>query len=55
MKQYKTRGRPMKRPGKTEFDYLYYILGLSAQEIAERYQVKPRTVLNWACQYRKLD
>lgn len=55
MKQYKKRGRPMKKPNKTEFDYLYYIIGLNSKQMAEKYNVLPQTVLNWASEYRKLD
>lgn len=55
MKRYKPRGRAGKRPSKEEFDFLYYNLNLTAQELAERYQVKVPTIYNWATTYRKLD
>lgn len=51
---YKIRhGRKAKRPNKAEFEYQYYILDLTAEELAERYKVKPHTIYNWAVAFRK--
>ena len=55
MKQYRSRGRPSKRPNKEEFDWLYYNLKMSTKELAKRYKVKTDTIYNWACQFRKMD
>lgn len=49
------KGRKSKRPDKTTFEYWYYDLKLSAEEIATKCDVKPDTIYNWAHQFRVLD
>lgn len=55
MVRYKKRGRKTRTPSKEEFDFLYYDLGLSAQEMAKRYDIAIKTVYNLATEYRKMD
>lgn len=50
---YKKRGRKNKMPTQAEFEYLYYSLDLPAEELAEKYGVKTRTIYNWATEFRK--
>lgn len=52
---YKKKGRKNKMPNKTEFEYRYYILDQSAQEMAKDYGVKPQTIYNWATEFRKKE
>lgn len=55
MKRYKTRGRKTKTPAKTEFDFFYYEVGLTGQEMATKYGVSLKTIYNLASKYRALD
>lgn len=55
MKQYRNRGRPMKKPNKTEFEMMYYEFKIPTEELAKRYEVTKNTIYNWAYQFRKLD
>lgn len=50
---YKKVGRKNRRPTKTEFEYQYYIMDLSAEEMAKLHNVKPKTIYNWAVEFRK--
>lgn len=50
---YKKKGRKNRKPNKAEFEYLYYALDMSAEEMAIKYNVKPHTIYNWATEYRK--
>ena len=52
---YKKRGRKIKKPNKAEFEYMYYILDMSAKEMAEKLGVKEHTIHTWAWEYRKED
>ena len=52
---YKKRGRKNKKPQKSMFDYQYYVLDMSAKDMAEMYKVKEHTIYNWAAEYRKKD
>lgn len=52
-KMYKKRGRKLKKPHKELFEYQYYTLNMSGEEMAKMYEVKPRTIYNWATEYRK--
>ena len=49
----KRKGRKQIRPSKQEFEYLYYILDMSGEQIAEKYNVKVSTIYNWAHQFRE--
>lgn len=49
----KKSGRKQVRPQKETFEYQYYILGLSAEEMSKQYNVRPETIYNWATHYRK--
>lgn len=51
--RYKKKGRKIKKPNKTEFDWLYYDCDRTAEELAEKYQVSPGTIYNWAVEFRK--
>lgn len=55
MKKYRNRGRPIKRPNKTEFEMLYYDFKLPTKELAEQYNVTTNTIYNWAYQFRKQE
>lgn len=50
---YKKRGRKNKKPNKTQFEYQYYDLNMSGEELARLYEVKPSTIYNWASDFRK--
>ena len=47
----KRRGRPSKKPSETQLDLLYRMM--TAKEIAEKFQVSPKTVERWIYEYRK--
>lgn len=51
MKRYRNRARP----NKEEFEQLYYTLGLSVNEIAQKYKVSNKTVYNWAYYFRRKE
>lgn len=53
MKKYRNRGRPEKKPNKKEFELLYYNFEVPVEKLAERYNVKTKTIYNWAYQFRK--
>ena len=53
MVRYKPKGKPNKAPPKSEFEFRYYDLGLTAEQMAELYKVKPGTIYNWATKFRK--
>lgn len=57
MVRYKKRGRAVNstKPSKVTFDYQYYDLNMSAEEMARHYNVKETTIYNWATEFRKLD
>lgn len=48
----KKAGRKSKRPIKYEFELNYYQIGLSAEQMAKKYDVKPNTIYHWAMQFR---
>lgn len=48
----KPPGRKSKRPIRYEFELNYYDLGRSAEDLAEKYGVKPNTIYQWAMQFR---
>ena len=52
---YKKRGRKNKRPSKEIFEHQYYTLGMTGEELAKLYEVKPTTIYNWAVEFRKKD
>lgn len=49
----KQTGRKSKRPTKYEFEMLYLDIGMSAQEMADRYGVAKQTIYQWSNQFRK--
>ena len=53
MIKYRNKGRPKKRPNKAEFELLYYNFEVPVEKLAEKYQVKTKTIYNWAYQFRK--
>lgn len=53
MIRYKKRGRKTKAPSKTEFEFMYYELGLTAEEMSKRYDLALSTIYNLASKYRK--
>ena len=55
MVKYKKKGRKSKAPSKQVFDFQYYEMNMSPQEMAEYYGVKLQTIYNWATEYRKQD
>lgn len=55
MVRYKKKGGKTKAPPKAEFDFLYYDCDMSAQQMAEKYNVNIHTVYNWAVKYRNED
>lgn len=55
MKKYRNKGRPKKKPSKAEFELFYYNFEIPVEELAEKYQVKTKTIYNWAYQFRKLN
>lgn len=50
---YKKRGRKNKKPTKEVFEHQYYVLGMTGEEMAKLYEVKPSTIYNWAVKFRK--
>ena len=55
MVNYKKRGRKSKMPSKEVFDFQYYELNLSPEEMSRIYNVKLQTIYNWATVFRKQD
>lgn len=53
MVRYKKKGGKSKAPSKAEFEFFYYDMDESAEEMAERYGVKKTTIYNWATAFRK--
>lgn len=53
MVKYKKRGKPTKSPPKAIFEWQYYDLNMSAQELAKEYNVAEQTIYNWATKFRK--
>lgn len=49
----KKRGRKPRMPSKVEFDFRYYSCNLSAEEMANLYGVKVKTIYNWATKFRQ--
>ena len=52
---YKKRGRKNKRPNKAQFEYQYYDLNMTGEELEKLYEVKPTTIYNWATEFLKKD
>lgn len=48
-------GRPSKKPKKEVLEKLYIFDGLTAKEIAEKYEVSESTVRGWIYQSRKAE
>lgn len=48
----KKGGRKKVRPNKIEFEYQYYTLDMSAEQLSKIYNVKPHTIYNWATEFR---
>lgn len=48
----KKKGRKSKRPIRYEFELNYYVLDQSAEDLAQKYNVKINTIYQWARQFK---